>query len=42
MIYQEKFLYFQEALSGGSSDAVGADDVAMYSLIGNCNLLIKL
>ena len=32
MIYQEKFLYFQEALSGGSSDAVGADDVAMYSL----------
>ncbi len=29
---QEKFLYFQEALSGGSSDAVGADDVALYSL----------
>ena len=31
-ILQEKFLYFQEALSGGSSDAVGADDVAMYPL----------
>ena len=31
-ILQEKFLYFQEALSGGSSDAVGADDVVMYPL----------
>lgn len=31
MIYQEKFLYFQEAKSGGGS-TVGGDDVAMYSL----------
>ena len=30
-IIQEKFLYFQEAKSGGGS-TVGADDVAMYPL----------
>ena len=30
-ILQEKFLYFQEAKSGGGS-TVGADDVAMYKI----------